>query len=526
MQNITALFKPAIFGLFLVSTAAYSATPSITVGSGAGQVNTEVTIGVSFENTSGGDVVGLQFDIGFDSANLTADVTACGAGLPAISCSIPSAGTVRVIGDGSLNTIASGSLGSIGFTIANNNALIGTTEALEVTNALFSNDQGNPITAGTLTDGVVTIQAAPAPAISVSPTSATIAAANGSTNTQTFTVTNSGNDDGLLVNAPTIVGTNAANFTVTSNTCPTAAPGVAEDGTCSIVVTFAPNSVASFSATLNITSNGGSSSIALTGTGTLGPVGAITVTPASTFDFGELLTGEEDATQVFTATNTGAAGSTVTISSAALNTSGAPFTITANTCAATTELDKDESCAVTVKFEPAADGEATRTLTVSGTDANSTALTGSSAMKGTGISEARPTANPASGASESEVVGPEGSNDFTVVFGNTGNISYDVACSLASTDNTSVWSVANGGTTTVAAGASHTVTTTCALPDTETYTATLSCAIGSTQTFTYSYECVGLPPLPVPVDNKWALLLLALMMLMAASFGFRFMARQ
>lgn len=507
----------------LLGTAAYAVTPSITVGTASGQPNTSVDVSVAFENTAGGDVVAFQLDINFNGTNLTADVTNCGLNLPAITCSA-AASKVTIVGDGSLQTIASGSLGSIAFAIANNNALIGTSEALTISGQLFSDDQGNPVAAGTMTNGSISITAAPAPAITVAPDPGTFSAAIGSSDDEVFTITNSGNADGLLVSGVIVsneAGSEAFGLVDGTNTCPSVAPGLAQGATCTVTVRFTPAVLGAKTASLAITSNAGNKNITLNGTGTAGPAGALTITPAP-YNYGNVLTNSETPTQSFTVTNTGAAGSSVDISTITV---AAPFGIagTGNTCA-TADLAKDETCTVSVTFTPTADGAAAGTLSVSGIDGNGDTKTATSALSGTGVTEARPTADPASGTTESEVVGPEGSFDFTVLFGNEGNQSFDVACSLTSGDNT-IWTVTGGASTTVDAGATHTVTTTCTLPDTETYEATVSCSIGQ-QTYTYNYECVGLPPLPVPVDNKWALALLALMMLMAASFGFRFIARQ
>ena len=507
------------------------------------------SVAVSWSWTAGSDVTAFGVDIVFDNTFLTPQTTTSGgfetvdgclanvpAGVSLKSCNLINASTIRVslqnLGTpaASIASLAPG--GTITFDIAST-AVVGDSSNFALTLASVV-PGGTSVTLDNGAENEVEIVAAPAPILSVAPTTQAFAAANGSTDTKTFTVTNTGNADGLTV-AAALSGADDDNFSIVSggNTCPTAAPGLAQAATCTIQVQFAPDAVDTFSASLDLTGNGGTANVALTGTGSAGPAGAITITPAGTFDFGELLTGIEEETQVFTATNTGAAGSVVTISSAALNLLfGSPLSIVANTCTNGTELEKGESCLVTVKEAPIATGTAERTLTVTGADANSTALSDSVKIKGEGIEEARPTSNPAAGtsaASQSEIVGPEGSNDFTVVWGNAGNVSYDLSCALSGSDTSNVWSLADA-TATVAADGSHTVTTTCALPDTETYTETLTCTVTKpdqeTLTYTHNYECVGLPPLPVPVDNKWALALLALMMLMAASFGFRFIARQ
>ena len=512
--------------LLAVSIVA-QAQPDVTVGNGTTQPGGTVSIPVSFTNN--GAVVGFNFDITYDTTVITAvDLSNCNGNdmdPGGVTCNSPSAGTISIaVATFPLANVASTQIGTIDFTISGTAPLAPTT--LTVANASFSDASAGAVSPGTLTNGTITVQAAPAASIAVTPTTGTFAAENGSGTNQLFTVTNDGNADGLLVTSATISGADADNFEIVSllggSPCPSTGDGLAVGATCGIAVRFSPDSVGNFTASLDIVSNGGNESIALNGTGTLGPAGSIKVTPPSTVDFGELLTDLETESIVFTAQNLGDVDSVVAITSVSLS-SGAPYSITANACDGA-ELGYQETCTVTVKFAPTSDGVATSALTVSGTDINDTPYSDTSAMTGKGVTKPIPTSNPVSGTSESEIVGPEGSNDFTVVWGNDGNEAYDVSCSLTDGYDSDVWSVTNA-TATVEPGESHTVTTACSLPDTETYTETLTCSIGEGSS-TFNYECVGLPPLPVPVDNKWALALLALMMLMAASFGFRFIARQ
>lgn len=508
------------------------------------------SVAVEWSWAAGANVTGFGIDIVFDDSLLTPQTTSAGGantvdgclanvplGVSLQSCNLINATTIRialtVLGVTPIASLSPG--GTITFNIEGG-AVAGDASPLDASLA-------SVVPSGTsvaLNGGGVDILAAPAPAITVSPTSQAFTAPQGSTDSRTFTVTNSGNASGLTVSSAGISGTDTSNFSVTSNSCPTTG-GLGVSATCSIVVQFTPSAIDTFGpASLDITSSAGPENIALTGEGTAGPAGALTIAPA-TYNFGDVLTNSGSSTQSFTVTNTGAVGSSVDINPITIS---APFSIasTGNTCVGA-DLAKDESCTVSVTFTPPFDGLASETLSVSGVDGNTDTKTGTSALSGTGVTEPRPTSSPASGASESEVVGPEGSNDFTVVFGNTGNDDYTVSCSLTSGD-TAIWSTDGSqpsspgsplnGSNLVVPGGSYTVTTSCDIPDTETYTATLSCVIneldlgprGSLETFTFNYECVGLPPLPIPVDNKWALVLLALMMLMAASFGFRFMARQ
>jgi hypothetical protein len=102
---------------------------------------------------------------------------------------------------------------------------------------------------------------------SVSPTSLAFGTiTHGTTKTMDLTVKNVGTIASLSVGT-SITGTGSADFTVlsTGNTCTS---GVAPGDTCTLPVEFKPAAAAAYSATLTITTNGGSNpTVALTGTG-------------------------------------------------------------------------------------------------------------------------------------------------------------------------------------------------------------------------------------------------------------------
>ncbi|MGH2829884.1 MAG: choice-of-anchor D domain-containing protein [Actinomycetota bacterium] len=91
------------------------------------------------------------------------------------------------------------------------------------------------------------------PALSTTPTSLAFGFVwRPGTSTQTVTVRNTGTAN-LIIGTPSISGTNAAEFSITSSTCTGAT--IAPNGTCAISVQFAPVSGGSKSATLLIPSN-------------------------------------------------------------------------------------------------------------------------------------------------------------------------------------------------------------------------------------------------------------------------------
>ncbi|MEW5817644.1 MAG: choice-of-anchor D domain-containing protein, partial [Spirochaetota bacterium] len=93
----------------------------------------------------------------------------------------------------------------------------------------------------------------PEPDISISPTSHDFENGNvGSTKTQTFTVTNTGNAD-LIIGNLSITGTNAGEFSIQNDNC--SGVTIAPSETYTIEVKFLPTSTGTKSAELNIPSN-------------------------------------------------------------------------------------------------------------------------------------------------------------------------------------------------------------------------------------------------------------------------------
>ena len=513
------LLAPCLIAAFIATMASGSvfaqtvSLSSATVGTGAGSA--EITWSLN-----GGPVLeGLAFDIQFDNDTFTPELTNCLEDAPVgtKSCEIEAPGVIRVgLLDLAGNPLGSQS-GSIVFTF-DSSATPGIYE-LEL-----SEDVANTTPAGTtvtLNDGSITLQLIQ-PALTRTPASLNFTTENGATSAaQTVTVTNSGNQDGLLITGATV--SSGSRFNVASNNCPSTTPGLAQDETCTIGVTFSPNAIDSFSDTLTITSNAGNATVALTGEGTAGPAGALTIAPTS-HNFGTLLTDQGTATQSFTVTNSGAAGSVVTVGTPAI--AGAGMTIVSgNTCASAT-LAQGASCSVTVQFAPAADGAVSGgELTVSGTDANSTSLSASATLSGAGETKAIFRSTPAAGSTQTEVAGAEGEASFTISLFNDGNASYAFTSALTSGDS-DIFTI-TGGSGTVAAfsggsAGSSTITVSCELPDFETYEGTVTVTVGD-ETYEYGFTCVGRPPLPVPTMSVWSLSLMALMLMLMAGFGMRTM---
>jgi sugar lactone lactonase YvrE len=206
--------------------------------------------------------------------------------------------------------------------------------------------------------------------VSVSPSSLAFPATTvGATSVLDLTISNSGTKT-LTVTAA-ISGAGAADFTVLTTTANTCQSGVAAGKTCTLPMQFAPKAVASYAATLTLTTNGGANPvIALTGTGA-----ATVVASPATLAFGTITHGTTSTMNV-TVTNNGT--TTIGIGSVISGTGSAAFSVvfsSANTCEA--GLAPGKSCVVPIEFAPAAAASYTATLTIdAGTTNPTVTLTG------------------------------------------------------------------------------------------------------------------------------------------------------
>jgi hypothetical protein len=168
----------------------------------------------------------------------------------------------------------------------------------------------------------------------------------GATSTaQSVTLTNSGDV------ALTLLATSLApgDFTVT-NTCGTS---LAAHSTCAIQVNFIPTATGTRTATLTVTDEFRSQTVALTGTGIAPP--GVSLLPTS-LTFAATGVGLTAAAQTITLTNNG--GQTLTISSI---TASPSFVIASSTCA--TSLAASSACTLQIVFAPTNAGTAIGTIT-------------------------------------------------------------------------------------------------------------------------------------------------------------------
>jgi hypothetical protein len=181
--------------------------------------------------------------------------------------------------------------------------------------------------------------------------------------TFTFTATNMGTDQ-TGTPSVTIDGANAADFTSTTD-CNN--PVVAA-GTCKVDVTFAPTAVGARSATLHLTATpGGEATAMLRGTGKMPSGAAFAIAPKS-FLFNDTPEKTTGNSTTFTITNNGGAASPTLASSTIAGGMSNSYTITTDGCFAKI-LQPNDTCMVTVQFQPVAAGMQSSTLSVAGAGA-------------------------------------------------------------------------------------------------------------------------------------------------------------
>jgi FtsP/CotA-like multicopper oxidase with cupredoxin domain len=177
---------------------------------------------------------------------------------------------------------------------------------------------------------------------------------------QTVTLSNAVGAGALVINAFSITGTNAGDFTQTNN-CSTSLLGGAS---CGITVTFKPAAMGARTATLVITSSNPTPlSVTLNGTG-IAPV--ITATPIPV-TFGSVTVGTTSAPQTLTIKNTGTAN--LVLNSIGLSGGNATEFGLTNACAiGGAGLIPQANCTVTMTFKPGAMGNRSTTLIINSSD--------------------------------------------------------------------------------------------------------------------------------------------------------------
>lgn len=230
---------------------------------------------------------------------------------------------------------------------------------------------------------------APAPRISVAPTSITFAATNvGSASAvSAVAVTNTGTAN-LVLSGVAVGGTHASEFRLEASSTCRAGSTVAPGASCRADLTFRPTAAGAKSASLTIThAAAGTTSVALAGTANVAPMPSITVSPPA-IAFPATTAGGSSAVHSVTASNNGNAA----LVFSAISTTGAnanDFRIEpASTCSTSSSVAPASSCRVDLTFRPTVIGAEAASLVFTHNAANGSS---SVALSGTGTPAAAPT---------------------------------------------------------------------------------------------------------------------------------------
>jgi hypothetical protein len=413
------------------STPVATLTPS-TIAFGSQTITTtSAAQTLTLSNTGNASLTGIAVFLTGANPGDFADTSACGTTLAAgASCNI-----------------------SVTFTPAS-------ATSFTATLSVADNATGSPQTASLTGTGT----AAAAPVATLTPT--TVAFGNQAVSTtssaQTVVLSNTGNAS-LTGIAVSLTGANPGDFADTSACGTTLAAGAS----CNISVTFTPASAANFTATLSVADNaaGSPQTASLTGTGTTTPVPVATLTP-STVAFGNQTVGTTSAAQTLTLSNTGNAVLNIT----SITPAGAPFTQVSSTCGAT--LAASASCTLSYAFSPTATGNFTGSVTVVDNAAGSPQT---ASLTGTGTAVPAPiaTLSPTTVTFPVTTVGTTSSAQ-TLTLSNTGNATLTISNVSLGGTNPSEFADTSACGSTLAAGASCTITVTFTPDAASSFTATLS----------------------------------------------------
>ena len=297
------------------------------------------------------------------------------------------------------------------------------------------------------------IAVAAAPLLNVSPAALVFAAqAVGSTSgSQTVTLVNQGSAT-LNISGIAVTGSGASNFGIVpagSNPCPSSGT-LASVTSCTVTINFVPLSIGTKNGSLSLSDNaaGSPQTVSLTGTA-VAP--AITLS-ASSLSFGSQPAGTASAPQNVTLSNSG----TISLGISGIALTGANPTdfIETNNCPQS--LGVSASCLITVKFDPAATGPASRAASISVADnapqsPQTIALTGS-------VTVATVSVSPATISFGSQLVGATPGAPAAVMVKNTGTGALTV--SGATVTDTADFTMKNNCSGAVAAGGTCTVSMT------------------------------------------------------------------
>ena len=281
----------------------------------------------------------------------------------------------------------------------------------------------------------------------------------GSSASQSFTLANTGTS---AINIASTALPNAL-FTMSSTNCGTS---LAAGASCAYTLVFKPTTTGAQTTTFSVTDDAGTQTAALSGTGVQAAAPQAALTPA-TGNFNSIAAGTTSAPISFTLTNAGNAALSIT-SFGISGANSSSFLQGASTCGAS--LAAGASCTIAISFAPTSAGTFTATLSVIDAVGTQTAsLTGT----GTAVPAPQAALTPATANFGNVTTGTASSvQPFTLT--NTGNAALTISgISLTGANSAAFTSTSTCGST-LAAGASCTISVTFAPSSTGTDTATLS----------------------------------------------------
>jgi hypothetical protein len=182
----------------------------------------------------------------------------------------------------------------------------------------------------------------------------------------------------ITISKLTFTGTNAQDFQVYTNTT-TCVPSLQLQPaqSCAANILFKPTASGTRTATLNFfdSATGSPQTVALTGTGTGGTSGTVSISP-SPLQFGSVNVG---ASSTLTATLKNGSSTAITINPPTITGMTADFSNTSN---CPSSLGATLSCTINVTFKPTTTGLRTATLTVSGSSPQTVSLSGTGGSTG------------------------------------------------------------------------------------------------------------------------------------------------
>ena len=290
---------------------------------------------------------------------------------------------------------------------------------------------------------------------------------------RTITLSNTGKG-ALTITSLVIKGTNASNFTQTDN----CGSSVAAGASCTISVTFKPSASGSRTASVSITDNaiGSPQAVSLSGTGTAPEDG---LSPTS-LSFGKQSVGTSSAAQTATLSNSG--NGAMSISSLAITGTNAGDFAQSNTCGSS--VVAGGSCTISVTFTPSASGS--RTASVSITDSASGSPQAVS-LSGTGAVPAVSLSATSLSFGNQSVGTPSTAQSVTLT--NSGNATLSITSVTLTGTNAGDFAQSNNCGSSVAGGATCTISVTFTPSASGSRTASVSVtdnATGSPQTASLS----------------------------------------